>query len=151
VSSRGLCIRVQAVYGPIVCMVGQKPTGSVAGGRVARWYVFKPKIQIWVNLGIEGLGINIVGILYGHLEYDSAIWYVSFLTICKFSGHFVYFPRFGIKKRKIWQPWQVVSEMRKPSTGLRLHQTFDKCLQKMFLKMELRRSYKFEHKLTYVS
>jgi hypothetical protein len=33
--------------------------------RVARWYFFKPKIQIWGNLG--GLAIKDVGIFYVHL------------------------------------------------------------------------------------
>jgi hypothetical protein len=35
--------------------------------RVARWFVFKPKILIWVNL--EGLKWENVDIFYGHLKY----------------------------------------------------------------------------------
>jgi hypothetical protein len=31
--------------------------------RVARWFIFKPKIPIWVNFGGENLGI-----FYDHLE-----------------------------------------------------------------------------------
>jgi hypothetical protein len=34
--------------------------------RVARWYIFKPKIPIWVIL--EGLEMEMVGIFYGPLQ-----------------------------------------------------------------------------------
>jgi hypothetical protein len=37
-----------------------------------------------------------VGIFFGHLEYLTAINIVQFLAIWYFSGHLVYFPRFGI-------------------------------------------------------
>jgi hypothetical protein len=42
--------------------------------RVARWFVFKPKIQIWVNF--EGLAMEDVGIFYGHLVHFMAFWYI---------------------------------------------------------------------------
>jgi hypothetical protein len=35
-------------------------------GRVARWYIFKPKIPIWVNF-LEGLGMEKFVIFFGHL------------------------------------------------------------------------------------
>jgi hypothetical protein len=35
--------------------------------RVARWYIFKPKITICINL--EGIEMVNVGIFYGRLEY----------------------------------------------------------------------------------
>jgi hypothetical protein len=35
---------------------------------------FKPKIPIWEN--IKGLGMNKVGLFYGHLEYIMASWYI---------------------------------------------------------------------------
>jgi hypothetical protein len=46
---------------------------------VARWYIFKPKIPIWVNLGgpWNGKGwyiVRIFGICYGHLVHVMAIW-----------------------------------------------------------------------------
>jgi hypothetical protein len=44
------------------------------GFRVARWFVFKPKIPIWVNF--EGLRLQIVDIFYGHLGYFMTIWYI---------------------------------------------------------------------------
>jgi hypothetical protein len=65
--------------------------------RVARWYIFKPNIPIWVNF---------VGSCNGRclyiLVYHTAIWYI--LCTC---GHLVIFPRFGIlyMQRKIRQPW----------------------------------------------
>jgi hypothetical protein len=40
--------------------------------RVARWFIFKPKIQIWVNF--EGPKIGKMDIFYGHLEYFTDIW-----------------------------------------------------------------------------
>jgi hypothetical protein len=39
---------------------------------VARWYIFKPKIPIWVNFG-EGLAMVDVGTFYGRLVYFMAI------------------------------------------------------------------------------
>jgi hypothetical protein len=53
--------------------------------RVARWFVFKPKIPIWVNFGGACYGKSILRpseIFYGHLVYFVVIWYI--------------FPRFGI-------------------------------------------------------
>jgi hypothetical protein len=67
--------------------------------RVARWFVFKPNIQIWVNFGgscngrccyiLRTLGpcyglLRTLGISHGNLAYFSPFWY------------FV--------PRKIWQP-----------------------------------------------
>jgi hypothetical protein len=42
------------------------------GSRDARWFLFKPKIQIWANL--EELRWENVGIFVGHLEYFTDIW-----------------------------------------------------------------------------
>jgi hypothetical protein len=62
--------------------------------RVARWYIFKPKIPLWVNY--EGpWNWKKVGIFYGYLEYITAIWYMlwpfgNVVTIWYIS------PRFGI-------------------------------------------------------
>jgi hypothetical protein len=49
--------------------------------RVARWFVFKPKIPIWVNFGVHKIGkcLNVVlplGIFYGDLGYFITIWYI---------------------------------------------------------------------------
>jgi hypothetical protein len=53
--------------------------------RVARWYIFKPKIPIWVNFGgpWNGKGWYIIwpfGIHYGHLEYIIKIQHLLGLT-----------------------------------------------------------------------
>jgi hypothetical protein len=72
-------------------------------GRIARRFVFKPKIPILVNL--EVLEMENVVLFYYHLEYFTAIWYnlLPFGIVC---GHLVYFLRFGMfGPRKIWQPW----------------------------------------------
>jgi hypothetical protein len=39
----------------------------VVSNRVARWFIFKPKIPIWVNS--EGLRLENVDIFYGHVDY----------------------------------------------------------------------------------
>jgi hypothetical protein len=47
--------------------------------RVARWYIFKPKIPIWVHFVGSRNGkcffLWSFGLLYGHLVYFTAIWY----------------------------------------------------------------------------
>jgi hypothetical protein len=61
--------------------------------RVARWFVFKPKLQIWVNFG---------GYCNGRCWYISwtfglftVFWYIL-LTFGIFCGNLVYFSSFGI-------------------------------------------------------
>jgi hypothetical protein len=44
-----------------------------SGTRVARCYVFKSKIQIWVTFGVPQ---NEKSWFYGPLEYITAIWYL---------------------------------------------------------------------------
>jgi hypothetical protein len=64
---------------------------------VARWYVFRPKIPVWVNLG---------------RSCNRRCWYCLW-PICLFYGHLVYilwsfgifFPFWFVLPRKIWQPW----------------------------------------------
>jgi hypothetical protein len=84
-------------------------------GRVARWYIFKHKIPIWVNLGGSGnrrfwyifwpLGqfsrhlvfLWSFGIVCDHLVYFMAIWYILW-SFGIFSPVWYFVPR------KIWQP-----------------------------------------------
>jgi hypothetical protein len=40
--------------------------------RVARWFIFEPKIRIWVTL--KGLRLENVDIFYDHFQYFIAIW-----------------------------------------------------------------------------
>jgi hypothetical protein len=78
-------------------------------GRVARWYIFKPKIPIWVNIGGPWNGkcwyiLWLYGILDSHLEYLTDIWYIlwPFGTFC---NNLVYvFPFWYVVPRQIWQP-----------------------------------------------
>jgi hypothetical protein len=52
----------------------------------------------------EGLGMENVGIFYGHLKYLLATWNIS-LPFGLFFGHLVCFsPFWYIVPRKIWQP-----------------------------------------------
>jgi hypothetical protein len=51
--------------------------------RVARWFVFKPKIPIWVHFGGPQIrkGLYILwpfGIFYGDLGYYMTIWYILY-------------------------------------------------------------------------
>jgi hypothetical protein len=53
---------------------------------------------------LEDLGMENVGLFYDHLEYFTAIWYIS-LQFGIVSGHLVYFSCFGtFGPGKIWQP-----------------------------------------------
>jgi hypothetical protein len=50
--------------------------------RVARWYIFKPKIQLWVIFGgsCHGTCCHVlwtIGLFYNHLVYFMDIWYIS--------------------------------------------------------------------------
>jgi hypothetical protein len=63
------------------------PTYAQVLLRVARWFVFKPKIPNWLNFGGSCYGKSLYilwpfGLFYGHWKYFMAIWYI--------------FPRFGI-------------------------------------------------------
>jgi hypothetical protein len=49
--------------------------------RVARWFVFKPKIQIWVNFGGSWNGkswyiLEPFGLFYGNWKYFMVVWYI---------------------------------------------------------------------------
>jgi hypothetical protein len=57
--------------------------------RVARWFVFKPKIKIWGNFG--GLAMEDVGIFYGHLVHFTAFCYILW-SFGNVRGNLVYFP-----------------------------------------------------------
>jgi hypothetical protein len=76
----------------------KKPRGfsiSLQGcSRVARWYIFKPKILIWVNSegSYNGTCWYIIwtfGIFFGRLVYFATIWY-----ILRVFG--IFFPSFGM-------------------------------------------------------
>jgi hypothetical protein len=72
--------------------IGPRPQISVQPTRVAIWYIFIPKIQIWVNKVRPWKDKCwyiwlIIGIFYSHLVYFMAIRY--------FCGNLVlFFPRF---------------------------------------------------------
>jgi hypothetical protein len=82
-------------------MTGQNVSSFSWQSRVARWFIFKPKIPNWVNVG---------GSCHGRF------WYILG-SFGKFTGHFVYFkaiwnilwpigilsPFWYIVPRKIWQ------------------------------------------------
>jgi hypothetical protein len=61
--------------------------------RVARWFAFIPKIQIWVNFG--GLALEDVGIYHGHVVHFTVFCYILW-AFGRVRGDFVFFSRFGI-------------------------------------------------------
>jgi hypothetical protein len=74
--------------------------------RVARWYIFKPKIPSWVileGLAMEDVG-NIIwpfGLFYDHMVYFMAIWCIlwlfdTFMSTWYIFVSLVYFSRFGM-------------------------------------------------------
>jgi hypothetical protein len=72
--------------------MGTVTTPFPAHDSVARWYIFKPKIPIWINFGgsynVRSWSILWpFGVFYWHLVYFSPFWCVA--------------------PRKIWQPWSV--------------------------------------------
>jgi hypothetical protein len=66
---------------------------------VARWYIFKPKIPIWVNFGRSCK--RRCWYFYGHFVYFSAKLYVlwPFWPLDTFCGHLVYFSRFPNREK----------------------------------------------------
>jgi hypothetical protein len=71
--------------------------------RVARWFLFKPKLPIWVNFGGPQIGkcwyiLWPFGIYYWHLGCFMTIWYI----LCSFG---TFFRSWYHVPRKIWQPW----------------------------------------------
>jgi hypothetical protein len=87
--------------------------------RVARWYIFKPKIPIWVNFGGSCNGrcwyiLWPFGLSYGHLVY-------------LFNGYLVYFPRFAM----LSQEKSGNREYSYEHTGVNLARNF--CIRGIFL------------------
>jgi hypothetical protein len=81
---------------------------------VARWFIFRPKIVIWVHFGGSCNGRRCwcilwpFGLFYGHLIYFMDLWYRYFVVIWYFFPPFWY-----IVQRKIWQPWARVHFLTK--------------------------------------
>jgi hypothetical protein len=79
------------------------PISILHQAMVARWYIFKPKILIWVNFGVACSArcwyiLWPFGPFYCHFVYFIAILYIlwSFWYI---------FPFWYVVARKIWQPY----------------------------------------------
>jgi hypothetical protein len=64
---------------------------------VARWHILKPKILVWVNLGMSCNGD--VGIFYSQFVFFAAKWYILW-PFGIFCGNMVYFSRFGMLYRE---------------------------------------------------
>jgi hypothetical protein len=73
-------------------------------------HIIIPKSPIWVFS--EGLGMEIFGIWYGHLEHIMATLYILWL-LSNSEVIWKIFPLFWyIVPRKIWQPWFCYSNNR---------------------------------------
>jgi hypothetical protein len=96
--------RMLKVPPKVLAQMSPKMSAGLLGepDRVARWYIFIPKIPIWVYFGGPWIGkcwhiLLPFGIFYGHLVYFMTIWYILWLF-----G--IYFLSFGSCTKKIWQP-----------------------------------------------
>jgi hypothetical protein len=74
---------------------------STGFSRVAGWYIFKPKIQIWVKFGgpWNGKGLYIlwpVGIFYGHLAKKWQFCYILARVGISVARWFVFKPKIPI-------------------------------------------------------
>jgi hypothetical protein len=81
--------------------------------RVARWHIFQPEIQIWVNFG--GSAIGNVYIFYGHLVYFTALCFYGHLVYFKAIWYIlwlfaIFFPLWYVVPTKIWQPCSLSSD-----------------------------------------
>jgi hypothetical protein len=96
-----------------------KPSFQIHTG-VARWYIFKQKIPIWVNFG---------GSYNGRCWYN--LWTLHRWILRPFAifyGYLVFFPLFWyIVLRKIWQSWSTRSKARS--------QSYDRELQRRLCKL----------------
>jgi hypothetical protein len=87
--------------------------------RVARWYIFEPKEQIWVFFGGSCNGrcwyiLWTFGLFYGHLVY---LMYIGY-----FCGYLEYFSPFWYVLKKIWQPCDVSeAQLEQSKHFLHLH------------------------------
>jgi hypothetical protein len=81
-----------------VKLVHCKNPHRINNTRVSRWFVFKPKIPIWVNFigSCNGSCWYILwafGIFYCHLVFFIVIWYIVFWYVVP---------------KRIWQPWTML-------------------------------------------
>jgi hypothetical protein len=74
--------------------------------RVARWFIFKPKIPIWVNF--EGLWNGECWHVFGHLENFAAILYTLWLIDNLVAIWYIFPPFWYIVATKMWQPRSLV-------------------------------------------
>jgi hypothetical protein len=91
-----------------------KPLVMPLSCRVARWYIFRPKIPIWENFRESSNGrywyslcpfgfLLPFVIFYCHLVYFEAFWCIL-LPFGIISDHLVHFVIWYVVERKIWQP-----------------------------------------------
>jgi hypothetical protein len=62
---------VRTILLSIQTLLGKPFQKDDLGSRVARWYIFKPKIQIWVNFGWPWNGKVFFTFFYGDQRYRS--------------------------------------------------------------------------------
>jgi hypothetical protein len=75
----GVLVKRDCRIGSRICGTAMKRARALQRPRVARWFVFKPKIPIWVNYGGPYNGkcwyiLRSFEIFYCHLAYFIAIW-----------------------------------------------------------------------------
>jgi hypothetical protein len=74
--------------------------------RVARWYIFRPKIPIWVNFrGTRELKMLVYFMVIGHILRPFGVFYGHLVKLCR-SDLVYFFPFWHNVSRKILQPWR---------------------------------------------
>jgi hypothetical protein len=63
------------------------------GSRVARWFIFKPKVPIWENF--QGLRLEYDDICYGYLEFFVDIW-PFYDNLVQYVSIWLFFSCFGV-------------------------------------------------------
>jgi hypothetical protein len=94
---------------------------TYARSRVARWYVFETKIQIWVNL--VGWAMEDAGLIYGRLVCLTTLWYICGRLVYFMLIWYVIF-RLGILyQEKSGNPGKVKCRLAKSSSSSSLKRT----------------------------
>jgi hypothetical protein len=108
-------------------------TNAVVWIRVARWYIFKPKLPIWVHFGgpLNRKCWHILwtfGLYYGHFVYFIAVWHTLWsLDICISTCFAMLYQVKSGKYFLIKKPFSSLSCSFKEPIRIHIHGILQKC------------------------